>query len=675
MTYEEWNSRLFARFFGAAHAGHRVYLHTTPDLLAELGGDHEAERDFVAAVKRGPAGTWGSMCHRALVAQARWDRRAPPPYLAHLCLFALAAGREGDWASYAYYPRLWDLLGELGSGAPPEFMQMKSLWRDLEVWATGELRGSIGTFKAQAAGKWIHVGLPIAQAILTDAERRLLPAIFEAADLEPGATLAPEEIAAAVSAHAGNRLRRRTIELLLSGSSHDFRTELLQLLQAELRDWDGTSAAHSPDPASDDRRAGVRIWLKEIDPAGYVESRFVARLPREVDAADLVVTADRLGSQELTCQAGAGEITGAFCDAATGSEFLADSVPWGERSQFRCRTTGLRLVLHAARVRVFVDGSNEGVQGYLESRLLPASGGFFLAADASEASRLASWGQQWCAVWDEQSVRSGMPRGWRLFRGQGVRGTGGLASQLRIFSRPPAPRLRFEGGVRCGAGERYFPFALPDIVVDWTELPLSIGCNGQPLIPAVGNRYRIPVSAAGPICQIDAQFTEREAHEVLFTVSDGWQWSDGTNCLAIDRFGRPSRSGRDGIRGADIPSVGIPEFAADPETATEDSDSKVWGDRSKIWIGRVPGQIAELKAGGEPPLWPAVWIVTLGRRMARFVYCGTSLAASRPATGERAGSVKKWKALLWSTRRSTAPLRNPKLEQLLREYRSAAHGL
>src|SRR5207244_433688 len=85
---------------------------------------------------RGGAAASGGLCKRALRTCLGWrDRELEvPPYLAYLALFVLAAGREGDFASHAYYPRLWDLLGEPDTGrAPPSFDRMFDLWDDLET--------------------------------------------------------------------------------------------------------------------------------------------------------------------------------------------------------------------------------------------------------------------------------------------------------------------------------------------------------------------------------------------------------------------------------------------------------------------------------------------------------------------------------------------------------------
>src|SRR5258708_1579045 len=199
LASEDWNSRLAIHFFNSDTANKRVYLHTTTELLDQLGGFSSATPEFVAAVKRGPSNIRsGDICTTAIRVARDWRNKsyAYPPYIAHLCLLALAATREGQWASYAYHPRLRDLLGEPGLGPLKNFYPMsKLLWRDLEEWTHNDTKGTLGLFTWQHSGSWIYVGLPVAQTLLTDAERRCLPELFRDADLEPAAQIPEGELA------------------------------------------------------------------------------------------------------------------------------------------------------------------------------------------------------------------------------------------------------------------------------------------------------------------------------------------------------------------------------------------------------------------------------------------------------------------------------------------------
>jgi hypothetical protein len=153
--FEDWNQRLARHFFDPSKAGKRVYLHTATGLLTDLSGLPTAQADFVEAVEAGPTGSAaGELCTKAINLYIDWRNTGAeyPPYIAYLCLFALAAGREGRWPAYAYYPRLWDLLGQESSGVPHDFYRMsRMLWKDLEVWTHNDMNGGLGLFKWQAS--------------------------------------------------------------------------------------------------------------------------------------------------------------------------------------------------------------------------------------------------------------------------------------------------------------------------------------------------------------------------------------------------------------------------------------------------------------------------------------------------------------------------------------------
>jgi len=159
-----------------------MFLYVTPDVLREIGGSEAAVDDFVTAVKSGPPGTTRQgLCQRALQTFEQWRNRGGlfPPYVGYLAVFVLAAGIEGDFAPHAYYPRLRQLLGEQPAiGQYPSFQRMLTLWDDLERWANEDQKGKLGTFRADIAGNWMYVGLPIAQTILTQHEREGLHCIF-----------------------------------------------------------------------------------------------------------------------------------------------------------------------------------------------------------------------------------------------------------------------------------------------------------------------------------------------------------------------------------------------------------------------------------------------------------------------------------------------------------------
>jgi hypothetical protein len=99
--------------------------------------------------------------------------------------------------------------------------------------------GDLGLFEARVAGESFHIGLPLAQTMLTEEERRTLPVIFAEAKLEPGTPPSNRELGRALTVHGRTWLRRRTLRALESGTA-SFREGLLEVVSDDFEEWDGT---------------------------------------------------------------------------------------------------------------------------------------------------------------------------------------------------------------------------------------------------------------------------------------------------------------------------------------------------------------------------------------------------------------------------------------------------
>jgi len=676
MTFEEWNCALSHHFFNPTRAGARVYLHTTKDLLRNLGPDQEPVADFISAIKAGPSKiTHGGMCAKAVRLMKDWRQNAnpstsDPPYLAYLCLFALAASHDGPWPRHAYYPRLWDLLGESHSGAPILFRYMSDLlWRDLEFWTHKDRLGDYGLFLWQSALDWVYVGLPIAQTILTEEERLALPDLFDQADLEPGAVLPDGQLAAAIAPFAEGRLRRRTVQLLISQENSDYRRSLLELVQSELTDWDGIVAKSSDDESLAQRRAGLRLWLEEIDPAGFVTSRVVALVPDSLEPDDLLLQTNKFPNKTFECSAQSGRISDSLRDSLTNESLAADLLRWQDRTEFQCSQTGTRLILPGSPVRVFVSGASE-VRGYLEIKKLSSHEDFFIATQPSVSVEIDVWGKQNCVDWKKLHVERGLPSDWSLFHGKRLAGVKSISSRFPQLAHSESLRVRFVGGVRTGNRSAYFPFALPQLIIDCDKKVNFVKLNGTVLQPGDEFRYVIPATEVQPVNQIDVEAEDHRTQATLFVLSDGWTWGDGAECPFIDQYGRASffQPASFSVRGAIVSTSNIPSFAPDAESVLDEVDSATL-------LGRVPGQIVDLRRDEALPEWPVVWAVTTTRRHTLFAFAGTSLEDSKPMPSQSDKAARKWASFIQVNRRRTTPIKHPRIQKLLNTYREVARGI
>lgn len=278
------------------------------------------------------------------------------------------------------------------------------------------------------------------------------------------------------------------MQLLGSAEPSDYRTSLLEIIQAELLDWDGSVQRAAAAENTVERRAGLRLWLKEIDPAGFIASRVVAFLPEALDPDEMLLESTILPGKSFECPAQTGRITDALREPASNSELHAEVLKWENRAEFRCSHTGARLILQASAVRIFDSGGSK-MTGFIEVRKVPAQGDFFVAAHLSAAREIENWGTRCCRAWKEVRVASGLSPGWRLFSATDPLGDGDLAARYPALARPVSPRVNFEVGVRSGNGAAYFPFALPEIIVDWHEKPTG---EMQRAGPSINRRVPLP---------------------------------------------------------------------------------------------------------------------------------------------------------------------------------------
>src|SRR5262249_28018094 len=145
-----------------------------------------------------------------------------------------------------------ELLGDVQGSMYPGFDKMVHVWEDLEKWANEDNHGSLGLFTPTVAGGWVHVGIPLAQTLLTESERAALPSIFCASNLDPKDFPPDGEIIRILATYGAHQLRRRTLNVLSEQSKHgEVISVLLGIIKEELARWDGSVQSHdSPESVS-----------------------------------------------------------------------------------------------------------------------------------------------------------------------------------------------------------------------------------------------------------------------------------------------------------------------------------------------------------------------------------------------------------------------------------------
>jgi hypothetical protein len=546
MDYLRWNDQIAAKFFNPEAAGRRVHLHVTRELIAEIGRDEGiAVPDFVRSVKVGPPWCTGvPLCLRAKEAFAGWRKRKVPskllfpPYIGFLGLFVLAAGlgEEGEFAIQAYYPRLRKLLGDEQSTRPYHFEEMRELWVDLETWSQGEKHGEMGVFEYPATGRFVNVGVPISQAILTEQERRDLPFIFADAGLDAGAPPAESYLASILQEFGVGRLRPRTLRILHDPIAHKEEHEgLLGSVLEELEEWDG-SVTNETDKGSKkvSVHASLRLCLDEIDKvAGRVALRLRCRTAHEFPEDGLIIA---LHSARYGCQEYGGGWSTILEEADRGDPVNAADFDVFSSLAMREPTHGWRFTLPASAVRVFVNGAIEGLPGYIEVHQLPAGTSFFIAVDQSAWGLVEKWGQSSCQGFKQLEISDGISYRCRIYSVERATSDDIVKSVYPVLSFPTTERIRLQGGIRL-SGNTFFDFALPNIVVESSD-SIEVFCNNHRLPESRRGDFLLPLPVQdGTQLEIEARRHKNTIARKSLFVSANFPWQGLPPQQWFDSFG------------------------------------------------------------------------------------------------------------------------------------------
>jgi hypothetical protein len=498
MDYLAWNDALAGKFFNPEFKGRRIFLYVTASLLAELGGGNGGELDdFLRAVKDGPQWAYGgNVCEKALRCLFNWRRGGLeyPPYLGYLALFALAAGLDGDFAPNAYYPRLRKLLSEPPVVGPsstyPRFAEMRRVWGDLELWSVRDKRGDLGFFQLSAPGRFVHVGVPISQVILTEQERSALPAVF--ADSGLAAVSNPSEplMRQCLLRYGASRLRNRTLLALQDSFGKAGESELIiSAALQELDEWDGTLAEQKE--CARQKRGSARICLTEIDDiGGRIKARIRCRLQGEFPEG-LLELSD--GNQVYQCEKEIDGWSTPLCRAESGAEFDAADLNWSEPFQLSEGGERLRFQMPASEARVFASGEEEDMNGYIEVQSLPREQKVFVLANESAVSEIEQWARHSCDGFRRVKVLRGLPIGWKMFAIERVQDDKWIRHKYSQFAFSHSTQVLTRGGIRDLSGA-YFPFALPTIDIVGAPASARLLVNDNPVTLAACKDLQLDVT-------------------------------------------------------------------------------------------------------------------------------------------------------------------------------------
>jgi hypothetical protein len=672
MDYLKWNNSIAAHFFKNEMAGRSVHLYVTKELITHIGQESGADfSDFIEAIKTGlPGAKRKGLCVKALETQENWLRELDyPPYIGYLALFVLAAGIEGDFATRSYYPRLRTLLGEEPTtGLYPSFDRMSKLWEDLEKWSNEDKSGELGIFNSNSVGKKKHIGLPIAQTLLTEKERRALPAIFAAADLDPISYPAEGAIALLLASHGRKQLRKRTLSLLEETRNSDgLRQALLEWIIDELRGWDGTAE----DSGQTQIYGLLRLCCSQLDlTAKRAPLRLRCNTKQEFPEAGLLLFLED-NSQSFYCYEDSGGWSSPLISESDGKPLVVSEFDWLQSVKMRSADSKWYFKLPASPIRVFVNGNTEGLPGIVEVRQLPTQQPFYLAAHEQCLELLTIWGELSCQGFEKLQIIDGLPSGWHLFTAQAACSDELIKQEYPILALPTNVRLELAGGIRLERGNKFFKFAPPKLVLQGANESIKVFCNNKLLdCTEAAGIYELPADTpAETKLLIEARSGDDIIKRCSLLLVENYSLPSQINAQQFDRFGDLQIGDNEsaGVAGAWVWGVDFPDF-------NFNTFLPIQGKQRIFYVGKEPGQIAICPAESLPTDWEPVWAISKGRHRGQAMFCGTNLAESQPLMSKckNRRKMREWKAILWYDRKKISPPDRSNLKLLWQQFQKEA---
>lgn len=279
MKYLEWNRAIGNYFFNSKKAGKEVLLYITQQEIIRLGlkvgtfsSSEESWSDYCNAVKNGfpEIGAKNGLIEKINIVTNKWllyerwtfelkksglkldnicieseDGVVFPFYLGYLVLLIVPLTQNIDgYRSNSYYPKLNDFLKQ-NDIAPADVKALNfkyDIWANLEKWSKQYYQTDLGIFEKRNFGssKWIHVGKPFSQCILTPKHLKNIPNLFWAASLSPDLAITSKEILSLLKYH-GNKelgLSKKIISDVQDGND-DLSRVVVDIIKREYEKWEG----------------------------------------------------------------------------------------------------------------------------------------------------------------------------------------------------------------------------------------------------------------------------------------------------------------------------------------------------------------------------------------------------------------------------------------------------
>jgi hypothetical protein len=422
--YDEWSRAVAEEFFDGRFAGRPVYLDLEPDIVASLaeragepGRDEASLIDAVKATLNLP-GAGASLLAGHHERLRRWRHASgdsAPPVLGLLAFFSLVAesmAAEDGLAANNYYGRACELLGlDPHDDDNTRWMfngfsrHAAAMWNALNGWLESS-EGERGLPTAYAYDVKVNVGPAISQALVKEADRRKLPALFHAYGLPAGYSISVRDMERLLeewlpASHLSNSLK-------LAFAHHgEARQRIAAVAGLELQAWDGKvdGSGQDGDTGCSPLRllALIRTFLGARLEFGLAARLGDGRYERDFRATESAPTPRRLS----LVTSGDGWVRLADSDAINWPDLLTSAVELDDEEGTRLQRKPTRVIVlrHEPTLSSFVEADRAPLGEDCMVLVRDA------VADSAEAMLRAAARPGFTRRADLR----GVPSGWELF--------------------------------------------------------------------------------------------------------------------------------------------------------------------------------------------------------------------------------------------------------------------
>ena len=696
LNYIEWNDAISKYFFNEEMAGREVILCVNEELIENIGKNSGSEfNDFIQSLKEGPDFIQdydGNICRKAIQTYkiGLTKNFFYPPYIAYLALFVCAATKEG-YNIQAYYPRLQDMVDDHSvSNMSLCFSGIDELWDHLTLWSLVLKAESLGRFRKMRKGNLAHVGLIYSQTVISEDERKKLPLVFSRANLDPTDPPSEETMRTVLFRFAHGILQSQRYDLLREDT--ELSKKLVQLVLAELEDWDGTiSGILSKSSRDIFQNAYLRICLKE-ELGDIVSSsiRFKVNPEKgEFPEGDLEFKLKEPSSNNeqnflsATCHE-TSQLGWSTPLAVSGLEkprkIRAGEFFWNKKYVLEDSERKWQATWRGSDVKVFLPASRERLpDDWLEVQHIIFNSQFLVVCNGSYKNSINDWGRNSCDSFTERQTNREIPLGWSVFLGKNPKKPLTIIPELTL---PDTENIsiKFKGGITTKYGANYFlNFAPPMICVEGSEGNISLFFDGK----ETGERQGIENCWAIP-----QGLEQNLPHTIEIGINGEKLNITKTFWLVFPELTKdfsfvPRRNRNGEIIRELVNSEGYVQgalvfyFSNYPEAPL---GAPTYLSHKIIFLGSLPGQICKWPDERLPTNWKPIWaIAKSGRKYWQIHFCGSlsDLKNVPPICRKNkdSRSIKLWKEYIWVNRKVNIYPRIRSLFELWKIYEECARNV